>query len=429
MVHIAILGHGVVGSGVADIITTHKTKLFACLGEEVYIKYILDIRDFPESPLEDRFTKNFEDIINDIDIRIVVEVIGGIKPAFEYVKRSLEAGKSVVTSNKELVAGFGAELLKTAKENNANFLFEASVGGGIPIIRPINQCLVANNVDEIAGILNGTTNFILTKMVRDNMNFDDALKLAQNLGYAERNPEADIMGHDACRKICILASLTFGCHIYPEWVHTEGITEITLRDVSYAAAWGGCIKLIGRVKIQNDGSMDIIVSPMFVPSSSQLANIDYEFNGIMVRGDCTGDVVFYGKGAGKLPTASAVVADIVDCCKHFKTRKYLFWSDGSSSNVIDYNDSVFAYYVLLASQENHPIVLENTGEQYPCAAYNIEEIEKTLGKIALIRKPGVPNNELAFTTEQMSWETLNERLELLKQQKLTVLSVIRIGDL
>ena len=309
------MGHGVVGSGVAEILLTHKKKLFSNLGEEIYIKKILDLREFPDSPVADRFTKDFEEIINDREIRVVAEVMGGLNPAYDFVKRCLKAGKSVVTSNKELVAAHGAELIAIAKEENVNFLFEASVGGGIPIIRPLTQCLVANIVDEIAGILNGTTNFILTKMIEDGMQFEDALKLAQELGFAERNPAADIEGHDACRKICILASLAFGKHVYPDSVHTEGITEITLDDVKYADANNCVIKLIGKVKRLDDGKIDIIVAPMLVPNKSQLANIDYEFNGIMVRGDCTGDVVFYGKGAGKLPTASAVVADVVDCCK------------------------------------------------------------------------------------------------------------------
>ena len=223
MISVAIMGHGTVGSGVAEILTTHKQKLFKAVGEELYVKHILDLREFPDSPLADRFTKNFEDIVNDIEVRVVVEVMGGTNPAYDFVKRCLQAGKSVVTSNKELVAKHGAELLAVAKENNANFLFEASVGGGIPIIRPLSQCLVANEVDEIAGILNGTTNFIFGKMINDNMDFSDALKLAQDLGYAERNPEADIEGHDACRKICILASLAFGKHIYPDNVYTKGI--------------------------------------------------------------------------------------------------------------------------------------------------------------------------------------------------------------
>ena len=339
------MGHGVVGSGVAEILLTHKQKLFAGLGEEIYIKKILDLREFPDSPIADRFTKDFEEIINDREIRVVAEVMGGLRPAYDFVKRCLKAGKSVVTSNKELVAAHGAELLAIAKEENVNFMFEASVGGGIPIIRPMNQCLVANKVGEVAGILNGTTNFILTKMIQDGMTFADALKLAQDLGFAERNPAADIEGHDACRKICILASLAYGRHVYPESVHTEGITAITLEDVNMAEAFGYVIKLIGRVKKLDDGKIDIITAPMLVPFKSQLSNIDNEFNGIMVRGDCTGDVVFYGKGAGKLPTASAVVADIVDCCKHLKARRFLFWADGDGSNIIDWRDSVSAMFV------------------------------------------------------------------------------------
>ena len=312
MVEIAVMGHGVVGSGVVEVLTTHRESIARRAQEEIGIKYILDLRDFPDSPYADKFTKNFEDIVNDPEVRVVVEVMGGLRLAFEYVCRCMEAGKSVVTSNKELVAAKGAELLKIARDHNVNFLFEASVGGGIPIIRPLHQCLAANDVIEIAGILNGTTNFILTKMIRESMSFEDALALAQKLGYAERNPAADVEGHDACRKICILASLAYGKHVYPEQVHTEGITDITLADVEYAENWGGVIKLIGQVKKQTSGKLQIIVCPMFVPAESQLSSVDDVFNGILVRGDATGDVVFYGKGAGKLPTASAVVADVID---------------------------------------------------------------------------------------------------------------------
>ena len=413
MVSIAIMGHGVVGSGVAEIITTHKNKLYTSIGEEVYIKRILDLREFPDSPLADRFTKNFEDIINDREIRIVVEVMGGINPAYDFVKRSLKAGKSVVTSNKELVAAKGAELLQIAKDNNANFLFEASVGGGIPIIRPMSQCLVANIVDEIAGILNGTTNFILTKMIDEGMDFDTALKLAQELGYAERNPEADVEGHDACRKICILASLAFGKHVYPEYVHTEGITKITLKDVKYAAAWGGVIKLIGKVKMLENGKMDIMVAPMLIPCKSQLANIDDVFNGIMVRGDCTGDVVFYGKGAGKLPTASAVVADVIDCCKHLKTRKYLFWTDGDSSNVIDYKDSVSSFYIRVKS-DNKDAALQSA-----------KELFGNISPIALDEYEG----ECAFVTEPLKFSDAENYVKALADKGYETLSMLRIGDL
>ncbi len=405
------MGHGVVGSGVAEILTTHKKKLFSSLGEEIYIKKVLDLREFPDSPIADRFTKDFEEIINDREIRVVAEVMGGLNPAYDFVKRCLKAGKSVVTSNKELVAAHGAELISIAKEENVNFLFEASVGGGIPIIRPMTQCLVANIVDEIAGILNGTTNFILTKMIEDGMQFDDALKLAQDLGFAERNPAADIEGHDACRKICILASLAFGKHIYPENVHTEGITKISLDDVKYAEAYNCVIKLIGKVKRLEDGKVDIMVAPMFVPKKSQLANIDYEFNGIMVRGDCTDDVVFYGKGAGKLPTASAVVADIVDCCKHLKTRKFLFWADGTDKNILPIEESVHAMYVLAKGADAD------------------KKAEKIFGEISKIEKDGTPADECAFVTSEMPYGKFNEMVQALANEGVEIVSTIRIGDL
>ena len=382
MVSIAIMGHGVVGSGVAEILLTHKQKLFARLGEEIYIKKVLDLREFPDSPIADRFTKDFEEIINDLEIRVVVEVMGGLHPSYEFVSRCIKAGKSVVTSNKELVAAYGAELLALAKENNVNFLFEASVGGGIPIIRPMNQCLVANIVDEIAGILNGTTNFILTKMIEDGMQFADALKLAQELGFAEKDPTADIEGHDACRKICILASLAFGKHVYPDSVHTEGITKITLEDVT---------------------------APMLVPLKSQLANIDNEFNGIMVRGDCTGDVVFYGKGAGKLPTASAVVADIVDCCQHLKKRRFLFWTDGNGSNIINVSESVFAMYVRVKGKDA------------------IAKAEGIFGAVQSLSTHG--GDRAAFTTKAMSYGEFTEKINKLASDGVEILSTIRIGDL
>ena len=414
MVSVAIMGHGVVGSGVSEILLTHKQKLFASVGEELYIKHILDLREFPEHPLEDRFTKDFNDIVNDIDVDIVVEVMGGLNPAYDFVKQCLLKGKSVVTSNKELVAAKGAELLQIAKDNNTNFLFEASVGGGIPIIRPINQCLVANNVSEIAGILNGTTNFILTKMINEGMDFNEALKLAQDLGYAERNPEADVEGHDACRKICILASLAYGKHIYPDAVHTEGITKITLDDVKYASIWGGVIKLIGKVKQLPDKKVDIMVAPMFIPNKSQLANIDDVFNGIMVRGDCTDDVVFYGKGAGKLPTASAVVADIIDCVKHLKNRKYLFWADSDNSSVIDYKESVTAMYIRTVSDDT-------------AAAYN--KAKELFNDIHVLENPEASKGEFAFVCEPMAYGTILDNIDALNNSGIKVESAIRIGDL
>ena len=405
MISVAIMGHGTVGSGVAEILTTHKQKLFKAVGEELYVKHILDLREFPDSPLADRFTKNFEDIVNDIEVRVVVEVMGGTNPAYDFVKRCLQAGKSVVTSNKELVAKHGAELLAVAKENNANFLFEASVGGGIPIIRPLSQCLVANEVDEIAGILNGTTNFIFGKMINDNMDFSDALKLAQDLGYAERNPEADIEGHDACRKICILASLSFGMHIYPDNVYTKGISEITLDDVKYADSLNYVIKLIGDVKKTEDGKLDILVAPMLLSKDCILSDINDVFNGILVKGDCTGDVMFYGKGAGKLPTASAVVADVVDCAKHLKARKRIFWTDSDGSQVASYKDSKTAMYIRVAGK----------GEMAQ-SLFPDSEIMKADGNTVLM-------------TQEYKFGEIEEKIAKLNENGEKVLSAIRIGNL
>ena len=405
MISVAIMGHGTVGSGVAEILTTHKQKLFKAVGEELYVKHILDLREFPDSPLADRFTKNFEDIVNDIEVRVVVEVMGGTNPAYDFVKRCLQAGKSVVTSNKELVAKHGAELLAVAKENNANFLFEASVGGGIPIIRPLSQCLVANEVDEIAGILNGTTNFIFGKMINDNMDFSDALKLAQDLGYAERNPEADIEGHDACRKICILASLAFGKHIYPDNVYTKGISEITLDDVKYADSLNYVIKLIGDVKKTEDGKLDILVAPMLLSKDCILSDINDVFNGILVKGDCTGDVMFYGKGAGKLPTASAVVADVVDCAKHLKARKRIFWTDSDGSQVTSYKDSKTAMYIRVAGKG------EMAQSLFPDSG-----IMKADGNTVLM-------------TQEYKFGEIEEKIAKLSENGEKVLSAIRIGNL
>ncbi len=407
MVQVAIMGHGVVGSGVAKIITTHKKKLFASLGEEIMIKKILDLREFPDSPLADRFTKDFNDILNDAEIRVVAEVMGGQHPAYEYTKELLKAGKSVVTSNKELVAAKGAELIEIAENNNANFFFEASVGGGIPILRPLVQCLVANNVKEIAGILNGTTNFILSKMIDEGMDFDAALKLAQDLGFAERNPAADVEGHDACRKICILASLAYGKHIYPDNIHTEGITKISLKDVKYASMYKSVIKLIGDVKKLEDGRIDIFVAPMLVREKSQLANISDEFNGIMVRGDCTDDVLFYGKGAGSLPTASAVVADIIDSCMHLNERKYIFWADSNNESVLPYNESRTRMYLRIENPES------------------LDAVNEVFGNVYVIES----DDQLAVATDLMTVAEIESNIDKLKIKGVKILSKIRISDL
>jgi len=345
MVNVAIIGHGVVGSGVAEIIINHKELISQKAKNEINLKYILDIREFNDLPYSDKFTKDFNTILNDDDVRVVVETAGGATFAYDYVKACLLKGKSVVTSNKELVALKGAELLKIAQDNNINFLFEASVGGGIPVLRPIAQCLAANDLSEITGILNGTTNFILTKMIKENMQFDDALSMAQRLGYAERDPSADIDGHDAARKICILASLAFGKHIYPEQIKTEGIRGMKLSDVEIASDMGYVTKLIGHSKVLGD-KVSASVSPAVIPTSSVISNVEDVFNIIKVRGDAIGDVAFYGRGAGKLPTASAVVADVIDCVKHLAARKYLFWEDGDADYVANPDEVAFDYMII-----------------------------------------------------------------------------------
>lgn len=415
MVNIALLGHGVVGSGVVEVLTQNCESITKRAKERIEIKYILDKREFNDSQFAEKFTKNYSDILNDDDVKIVVEVMGGLSSAYEYVKEALLKGKSVVTSNKELVAEKGHDLLKIANEKNCNFLFEASVGGGIPIILPIHQCLAANEVIEIAGILNGTTNFILTKMIHDNVSFNEALKMAQELGYAERDPSADIDGDDACRKICILASLAYGKHVYPENVHVVGIRDIDIKDVKYAKECDCVIKLIGRVKKLNDGKLEIEVEPMLVSNNSQLAGVEDVFNGILVRGDSTGDVVFYGKGAGKLPTASAVVADIIECVKHFDTRKYLFWDDSDEQYIKDYNEYETSLYVRVSYNST-------------CTCDCINEIKKQLEVSKFIDLCHSEENEIAFITKKSKFKDINESLKNLDNNGIVVLSKIKMGD-
>ena len=351
MINVAIMGHGVVGSGVAEILINHSERITAKAHTEINVKYILDLRDFPDLSYSEKFIKDFNTILDDDSIKVVVEVMGGINPAYDFVKSCLLRHKSVATSNKELVAAKGAELIKIANENNVNFLFEASVGGGIPVLRPIAQCLAANEITEIAGILNGTTNFILNKMIVDNMDFGAALALAQEKGFAEKNPAADIEGHDACRKVCILAALGFGRHVYPDQVSTEGITEISLDDVESADNFGCVIKLIGRAKKLPNGKITASVRPTLVSRECILSGVNGVFNAIMVNGDQTGEVMFYGKGAGKEATASAVVADVIDCVKHLSSRKYLDWEEGAPDYVDNNYDEVSRLYVRACSDD------------------------------------------------------------------------------
>ncbi len=326
MIKIAILGYGTVGSGVVEVLNTNAALIARRAGQEVGVKYVLDLRDFPDDPVQSKIVHDFQVILDDPEVDIVVETMGGTKPAYEYVKRSLQGGKSVCTSNKELVAAYGAELVHIAKSRNVNFLFEASVGGGIPIIRPLNQSLTADRIEQINGILNGTTNYILTKMAREGSDFEDVLKEAQELGYAEKDPTADVEGFDACRKIAILTSLAYGQQVDYEDIYTEGITKITANDFKYAGKMGAAIKTFGTSK-KIGGRLYAMVAPQMIKSDNPLFAVNDVFNAVCVTGNMLGDVMFYGKGAGKKATASAVVSDVVDAVKHMNVNVMTIWED------------------------------------------------------------------------------------------------------
>lgn len=345
MLKVAVMGYGVVGSGVCEVIRTNAKSLAEKLGDEVEVKYVLDIKEVdPSDPEASKITKDFQRVLNDPEVSVVAEVMGGATFAYDYTKQLLLAGKHVVTSNKELVATKGTELLAIAKEKNVNYLFEASVGGGIPIIRPLYSCLAANEITKITGILNGTTNYILTKMFREGSDFATALKEAQEKGYAERNPSADVDGIDACRKIAILASLVFGKEVECDKIKTVGITGITASDVAYAEKMNAVIKLIGQAQMK-DGKVYVSVEPRIIAKGTPLSAIDDVFNGIMVNGNAIGEVVFYGPGAGKLPTASAVVADIIDCLRNDHNREY-FWTSAEDHFMADSDDNFGRYLII-----------------------------------------------------------------------------------
>ena len=322
---IAVLGYGTIGSGVVEVLNINAGKIARRSGEKVEVKYVLDLREFPGDPVQDILVHDYSVIAEDDEIGVIVETMGGTKPAYDFVKTALLSGKSVCTSNKELVAAHGAELIQIAKEKNVNFFFEASVGGGIPIIRPINQCITADEIQEINGILNGTTNFILTKMAEDGADFGDVLKEAQELGYAEKDPTADVEGYDACRKIAILTSLAYGKQVDYEDIYTEGITKITAADFKYAEKMNAAIKIFGTSKKIGD-RVYAMVAPQVVGHDHPLYSVNGVFNAISVTGNMLGDVMFYGAGAGKLPTASAVVADVVAAVKHQGEHVPITWS-------------------------------------------------------------------------------------------------------
>ena len=344
MANFAIMGFGTVGGGVAEVLRMNADSIAGKLGEPLNLKYILDVRDLSATPYADKAVKDFAILENDPELDVVVESIGGAKIALEFTRRCLLAGKHVVTSNKELVASHGRELLEIAREKNVNYLFEASVGGGIPLLRPLFQCLAANQIQEIAGILNGTTNYILTRMVKDGASFADALKEAQAKGYAEADPTADVEGLDAGRKICILSDLAWGKEVRPEDISVQGISAIDLKDVAIASGAGYRIKLLGRALKLEDGRQAAFVSPHLVPESSPLATVDDVFNAVMIRGNAVGDVMFYGRGAGDLPTASAVMGDVLDALEHREKRRDLGWSQGA--DLVDLDSGLPLYWYL-----------------------------------------------------------------------------------
>lgn len=386
MVRIAILGFGTVGSGVYEIIKENSFDEKAL--NPISVKYILDIRDFPEHPEKEIFTKDFDHILQDEEIYCVVETMGGLHPAYEFTKSLLEAGKNVVTSNKELVATYGPELLAIAKEKNVNYLFEASVGGGIPIIHPMCTSLMSNRIEKIIGILNGTTNFILTEMIDKNKDFDSALADAQKKGYAERNPAADVEGHDACRKLAILSSLAWGEYVNYKDISTEGITEITLDDVKYADKLGYAVKLIGYAEKKD--KVFAKVAPTLVPKNHPLAGVEGVFNAIVVKGNYLGTSMFYGRGAGKFPTASAVVADVIESVRHINANKaYLEWKTAPKDYMLPKEESVSKFFV------------------------KTSESKETIEKIFVNSEfaDGIKAGEIAFITPEMKEKEFKEKIK------------------
>ena len=387
MVNVAILGYGTVGSGVFKIINDNNSHIARRAGDDIKVKYVLDLRDFPGDPVEEVLVHDVDVIMEDEEVSVVVEVMGGVEPAYTFVKRALMAGKSACTSNKELVAKHGAELLEIAKDNNVNFFFEASVGGGIPIIRPLIECLTVDHVEEIQGIMNGTTNYILTKMEDEGADFDTVLKDAQDKGYAERNPEADIEGYDACRKIAILSSLAYEKQVDFEDIYTEGITKITTVDFDYMKKIGASIKLLGLAR-KEVGIAYSMVAPFVIFQDNPLYNVKDVFNAILIKGDMLGDVMFYGKGAGSLPTASAVVSDVVDAVKRTGNTAMVYWKN--EKRILGSVDAFTTPYF---------VRVKGTGIE--------SEIQEKFGEVQFIE--GDPSlGETAFITKVLSGSEYND---------------------
>lgn len=379
MVNIALIGFGVVGSGVFDMVTMNKEALGVSCNQEINVKYVLDIRDFSSHPSAEKFVKDIDIILNDTDVSIVVEAMGGSHPAYEYTMACLNAKKSVITSNKEVVATFGESMLKCANENGVRYLYEASVGGGIPIIRPLHKCLSGNDITKVYGILNGTTNYILTQMFKNQKSYDSALKEAQEKGYAERDPRADVEGIDTCRKICIISDIIFGAFVNPDKVHTEGIPAVTAEDVSYAESRGCSIKLLGYTQKRNDGIV-VLVAPFMVSKDFILSNVDDVYNAITVHGNCVDDVTFCGRGAGKLPTASAMVGDIIEAVNHPGDKNREFGR--ADVSVCDYKTQPFSFYLKVSGKAKDAFsdstILSESAENTvlitsPITEYQLEE--------------------------------------------------------
>ncbi|MDE6993193.1 MAG: homoserine dehydrogenase [Lachnospiraceae bacterium] len=388
MIHVAVLGYGTVGSGVVEVIETNKEAIDKRSAANLNIKYILDLRDFPGDPYENKVVHEYDIILNDPEVAIICETMGGLHPAYEFSKQALLAGKSVCTSNKELVASHGPELIRIARENHCNYLFEASVGGGIPIIRPLNYSLTAEKIDSITGILNGTTNYILTKMDKEGADFEEVLKEAQDKGYAERNPEADVEGYDACRKIAILSSLMCGKNVGYEEIYTEGITKISSRDFLYAKQMDKSIKLLAMSRDREDGFF-AMVAPFLIPRSHPLYSVNGVFNAVYVHGNMLGDSMYYGRGAGKLPTASAVVSDVVDCARHLGKTVMCFW-ENEDVRVADIETDQGKYFVRVDSGRR-------------------EAVMEAFGALAEI-SVGI-SEEFAFITQVMTEREFNEKIK------------------
>ncbi len=396
---IAVLGYGTIGSGVVEVINTNADSIAKRAGEKVEVKHVLDLRDFPGDPVQDILVHDYNIIAEDDEVEIVVETMGGTKPAYEFVKTALLKGKSVCSSNKELVAAHGAELIQIAKDNNINFFFEASVGGGIPIIRPLNQCITADEIQQINGILNGTTNFILTKMADEGADFADVLKQAQDLGYAEKDPTADVEGFDACRKIAILTSLAYGQQVDYEDIYTEGITKITAEDFKYAKAVDSAIKIFGTSK-KVDDKVYAMVAPQMVNRNHPLYSVNGAFNGISVTGNMLGDVMFYGAGAGKLPTASAVVADVVDAVKHKEEHVSVTWK-AEKLTITPMDEMENQFFVRVGASEQDKVA-EVFGE--------VQMIDAGIeGECGFITSP---MKEKVFAEKAESFETMITRIRV-----------------